>query len=380
MRKISFLLIFILTVMSLFAQNKKLPIVVITPFDVCEQVEKDERDELYSAFHNFLFMTKRVKVVDRDSLDKSMEEINFQNSEWSDKEKVAALGKAANANIVITEKISDAFDVYSLTINMIDVNTTVIVASVEAEADDVETLYYKLDDISQALIVNMDVTSTAKPKILSYKKEDLKTAKAAVIVSTSTSAATTTTTIPVKIVYKDRVEYKDKIVYRDKIEYRDRPAKNSIKYPGGFAALLSLGITCFVSSAIFMIASGAYDAYYLYDIFENSNRVSKVYTYRFPIGDGDKQKDSQDIDDVLYKYRWPAFLGIGLGGGLPFFVAGIIFTACTAATIERNKLAVDHNRPISRKKRTIAFLKRTAIDGGYNFASDEVTVGMTVKI
>ncbi len=188
MKKICLMMLFILVSMCLFAQNAHKPVVVVAPFDVCDKVTDKEAEQFLISFQSLLSKTKKVSVVDRNSLDKIKEQLKFQNEDWSDSEKVAELGRALNAEIVITEKINDAFDVLNLTISMIDVNTTVMISSAGKDAENAKTLYKSLAEIVQELVDGMDDNISTKPKKQTSKNDD--------------NTATTTTVYPSNVKYK----------------------------------------------------------------------------------------------------------------------------------------------------------------------------------
>ncbi|MBR2316485.1 MAG: hypothetical protein IKA37_00790, partial [Spirochaetales bacterium] len=80
------------------------PTVVTLPFDA-KSVEQSEAEVLWEVLTNEIAGTGKVTVVDRSKIDKIKKEHEFQNSDWSNNEKVAKLGNVLNANAVITGQL-----------------------------------------------------------------------------------------------------------------------------------------------------------------------------------------------------------------------------------------------------------------------------------
>ncbi|MBR6200462.1 MAG: hypothetical protein IKQ61_09405, partial [Spirochaetales bacterium] len=243
MKKNYYVLLFVLTMYGLFAQTAHKPTVVVAPFDVCEQVKEKEANALLTRFQSELSRTKKVSVVDRKSLDKIKEQLAFQSTDWSDSDKVAELGRALNANMVIIGEITDVFDMLNITINMIDVNTTVIIASVIKEGENSKVLYDKLSDMAQELVDNMENSASIIPKEQSSIKDNKKTVN---------EVASVATTVQEKIVYRSP---KTKTL-----------GYTHIKNEAAFVMLLMFGTMSIVVSTSCMIAGGACDSYNLYKI------------------------------------------------------------------------------------------------------------------
>ncbi|WP_288605569.1 CsgG/HfaB family protein [uncultured Treponema sp.] len=115
---------------SAFGQSK--PTVVIVPFDA-RGVPADEVEILTDSFINEYAGTNVAKIVDRGSFDKIAREQKFQASEWSATEKIASLGKALNANQMITGQVSKFGEMVIFNLKCIDVNTTEIIYSIPAK-------------------------------------------------------------------------------------------------------------------------------------------------------------------------------------------------------------------------------------------------------
>ncbi len=143
-KKILICLFFVLCGATMYAEQ---PTVVIAPFDLI-RVETNDGEALYQVFLSSIARRKKFRVIDRSALPKIKKLIDFQDSDWSNNEKVAQLGAALNANVVVTCKIMFVRSIYITTINMIDVNTTEIKASENNRSDSFDDLIANLSTMA----------------------------------------------------------------------------------------------------------------------------------------------------------------------------------------------------------------------------------------
>lgn len=135
----------------LFAQaqtSSQKPVIVITPVDLYD-VDEKSGDLIFRRIQSEFVNTYRFAVVDRGALSKILAEKEFQdNSDWSSPEKVARLKEAFNAQYIVTSVIESYDDIFFVTINIIDVNTTQIIASENSNEKSVKDLMSgKLKDL-----------------------------------------------------------------------------------------------------------------------------------------------------------------------------------------------------------------------------------------
>lgn len=144
MKKIIILLLLLeMCAFGLFAQpqtSSQKPVIVITPVDLYD-VDEKSGDLIFRRIQSEFVNTYRFSVVDRGALSKILAEKEFQdNSDWSSPEKVARLKEAFNAQYIVTSVIESYDDMLSVTINIIDVNTTQIIASENSNEKSVKDL------------------------------------------------------------------------------------------------------------------------------------------------------------------------------------------------------------------------------------------------
>lgn len=154
MKKKLLLIVFLLASIFCFAQEGIKPTIVVVPFDV-KNVSSEEVEVLFEVFQSELANTGKAKIVDRSSFEKISKLQEFENSDWSDTDKIAEMGKALNANLVVTGQIMNWKNELVTTIKLIDVNTTEIVSSVVERTQDTDVLFNKLSEIAKKLSEQM---------------------------------------------------------------------------------------------------------------------------------------------------------------------------------------------------------------------------------
>lgn len=127
--------------------------VVVVPFDVVgNAVTAEEAEALIELYSSSLADTGKVDVVDRTNLDKLMAEMKFQSSDWSNPEKTAKLGQAANAQIISRGKIMKLDSTYYLSASFIDIKTAVVLASAKIKGEYISRFINNFNDFSRELI------------------------------------------------------------------------------------------------------------------------------------------------------------------------------------------------------------------------------------
>ena len=127
--------------------------VVVVPFDVVgNAVTAEEVEALTELYSSSLADTGKVNVVDRTNLDKLMAEMKFQSSDWSNPEKTAQLGQAANAQIISRGKIMKLGSTYYLSASFIDIKTAVVIATSKSDKNNISKFIDNFNDFSRELI------------------------------------------------------------------------------------------------------------------------------------------------------------------------------------------------------------------------------------
>lgn len=142
---------------AVVAQEQK-TVAVVVPFD-SSGVPQEEVDVVYRMFLSEFVRTGKCSVADRDSFDKIKAQQNFQLSDWSNNDKVAKLGEALNANVVVTGQMMKFRMQVMFIVQILDVNTTKIISSADERVGDVDELFGKFPAMCRELTKNI-----AKPQ------------------------------------------------------------------------------------------------------------------------------------------------------------------------------------------------------------------------
>ena len=171
MKKLTLILAVLLCVANiLIAQETKgKPTIVVIPFDA-KNIEQSDAEVLLDTFTNKIADSGKFKVVDRSKVNEIKKQHEFQNSDWSNDEKVAKLGNALNANMVVVGKLMPFQKKINASFRILDVNTMEIVSTADGVFDDILAFFNKIPDIVKKLtgeIKSISTTSnitTSKPE------------------------------------------------------------------------------------------------------------------------------------------------------------------------------------------------------------------------
>ncbi|MDR1218202.1 MAG: hypothetical protein LBK73_01170 [Treponema sp.] len=143
----------------------KLPIVAVNTFDTVGSVSSDEVAVVTELFMSLIDEGKKVNVVDRNSFDKIVQQLNFQITDWSDNDKVAQLGQALNVEYIIRGQIMKMGNAMYLSATMLDVNTTAIIASAREQLGGFDELFATLPKLSRQLLNGLPEPNSAQVKL-----------------------------------------------------------------------------------------------------------------------------------------------------------------------------------------------------------------------
>jgi TolB-like protein len=99
----------------------------VSPFDIRSGLSADEL-EVFMELFIAEFVTRGMKVVDRNIFDRIIAEIQFQESDWADSKKVAQLGRALNANSIIRGTVISLAGRTTINATILDINTAEILS------------------------------------------------------------------------------------------------------------------------------------------------------------------------------------------------------------------------------------------------------------
>ncbi|MBO4639431.1 MAG: DUF1566 domain-containing protein [Treponema sp.] len=130
----------------------------VASFDITgNAVTKDEAEAITELYITELVTTGKVKVVDRMNFDKILKEMNFQNSDWSDKEKTAELGKVANADLIARGQIIKLGSKMYLSATIIDVKSANVLSSARKDFNSIDDIFGLLTSFAKDAVAGLDL-------------------------------------------------------------------------------------------------------------------------------------------------------------------------------------------------------------------------------
>jgi TolB-like protein len=182
MRKLTLIFAVLLYVANILTaqETKGKPTIVVIPFDA-KNIEQSDAEVLLETFTNKIADSGKFKVVDRSKVNEIKKQHEFQNSDWSNDEKVAKLGNALNANMVVVGKLMPFQKKINASFRILDVNTMEIVSTADGVFDDILAFFNKIPEIVKKLTGEIKSISTTS---------NITTSKTR---STSSTSKTTTT-------------------------------------------------------------------------------------------------------------------------------------------------------------------------------------------
>ena len=125
---------------------------VVVPFESgASGVPQEEVDVVYQMFLSEFVRTGKCAVVDRSTFDKAKALLAFKAADLADNDKVAKLGKALNASIVVTGQIMKFRNEAMFIVQAFDVDSAQVVSSVDEHVYDVSELFGKFKEICKML-------------------------------------------------------------------------------------------------------------------------------------------------------------------------------------------------------------------------------------
>jgi len=129
MKKIIIYLILCFMAVVVFGQTN-VPAIVVSTFSARGQaVSADDAESITELFIAELANQSGVRVVDRTSIERVVNEMRFQTSDWSNPQKTAQLGTALNAEYLVRGQINQLGQQISIALTALDIKTLEVVSS-----------------------------------------------------------------------------------------------------------------------------------------------------------------------------------------------------------------------------------------------------------
>jgi len=130
--------------------------VAVSQFDIKNGADKNTADVVTEVFTANLAAAGRLRIVDRNSFDRIMNEMRFQTTDWADSNKVAQLGRALNANSIIRGNVMLLAGQIIITAYILDINTAQILSTSSVRVNNINEIYNQLPSLSNGIIRNLD--------------------------------------------------------------------------------------------------------------------------------------------------------------------------------------------------------------------------------
>ena len=115
--------------------------VAVATFDVQGGVTPEEAAVVTELFIASLVSTRRVNVIDRTNFDAILQEMRFQTTDWSNRERTASLGRVLNATNVIRGQLMKMGDQIFWTATVLDVNTAQVLSSARLQLNNLDNIW-----------------------------------------------------------------------------------------------------------------------------------------------------------------------------------------------------------------------------------------------
>ncbi|MDR2095545.1 MAG: DVUA0089 family protein [Treponema sp.] len=132
MKKLVCVFMFVALCGAVYGQKKA---VAVSLFNNGRGISAESANTITNLVIGRLSDNGMVELVDRASFDKIVEEMRFQQSDWANKERTAALGAATSADYIIRGEIDLMDGLIIVTARMIDILTAKVVASSDIDMD-----------------------------------------------------------------------------------------------------------------------------------------------------------------------------------------------------------------------------------------------------
>lgn len=129
MKKTNILVFVILFLASAVFAEAKRPVVAVSTFEVKGgAIALYEADAIMELYTNALQQTRRVILVNRNIVDKTLKKMNFQEEDWLDSKKTKEVGNAVNAQFLTYGKIFGLGNKLYLSTWIVDASTANVVS------------------------------------------------------------------------------------------------------------------------------------------------------------------------------------------------------------------------------------------------------------
>jgi len=149
MKKIICFLFAFYTFIDVFAQQ---PVVAIAPFDAISGISATDANMINRVFFIRLGNTNKVSLVDRNVVERVIQEHKFQAGDWSNTQKTAELGKALNTDWIVRGELEKFGTNILVTVQFYDIQTFRFMGGADLRLANADEAYDKMDPLVDKLV------------------------------------------------------------------------------------------------------------------------------------------------------------------------------------------------------------------------------------
>ena len=167
MKKALFCIFALFARFGLFAQQQ--PVVAVAPFDAISGISSTDANMITRVFFIRLGNTNKVSLVDRNVVDRVLQEHQFQTGDWSNAQKTAELGSALNADWIVRGELEKFGNNILITVQFYDIQTFRFMGGGDLRIANADEAYDKMDPLVNKLVETIAntsrVTTTTTPSL-----------------------------------------------------------------------------------------------------------------------------------------------------------------------------------------------------------------------
>ncbi|MDR3020407.1 MAG: DUF1566 domain-containing protein [Treponema sp.] len=151
------ILLGVLLLFAVFAASAQ-PVVAVAPFDAISGISATEANMITRVFFIRLGNTNRVRLVDRNVVDRVIQEHRFQAGDWSNQQKTAELAKAMNANWIVRGELEKFGNSILVTVQFYDIQTFQFMGGSDVRIANADAAYDNMDPLVNKLVETISTT------------------------------------------------------------------------------------------------------------------------------------------------------------------------------------------------------------------------------
>jgi len=149
MKKLLFCILAMFTCMGIFAQQ---PVVAVAPFSAISGISATDANMITRVFFIRLGNANKVSLVDRNVVERVLQEHKFQAGDWSNQQKTAELGKALNTDWIVRGELEKFGTNILVTVQFYDIQTFRFMGGADLRLANADEAYDKMDPLVDKLI------------------------------------------------------------------------------------------------------------------------------------------------------------------------------------------------------------------------------------